>query len=99
MAVFDCAVHSGPSRSIKLLQRACGVVEDGVLGPVTLASAGTVDPLKVIAVRRDFLEGLIKKDPSQEVFRKGWMNRTDDLAATMSRSSKNSQRAMRAPNM
>lgn len=83
LAVFDCAVHSGPSRSIKILQRACGVAEDGIIGPTTLASAEVVDPLKVVAVRRDFLNGLIKKDPSQKVFEKGWMNRLDDLAVTL----------------
>ena len=83
LAVFDCAVHSGPSRSIKLLQRACSVKEDGVLGPFTLAIAAKVDPLAVVAARRLFLEYLIQKDPSQEKFRKGWMNRLESLELMM----------------
>ena len=94
LAVFDCAVHSGPSRSIKLLQRACGIVEDGIIGPVTLASAGVIDPLKVVETRRAFLKYLIEKDPSQEDFRDGWMNRLDDLAKLL-RSSTNSHGAMK----
>ena len=79
MAVFDCAVHSGPYRSVKLLQRACGVKEDGIIGPLTLAVAAKVNPLAVVAARRLFLEYLIEKDPSQQKFEKGWMNRLNEL--------------------
>ena len=38
IAVFDCAVHSGISRSLKLLQELVGAVPDGVLGAGTIAS-------------------------------------------------------------
>ena len=38
VAVFDGAVNSGPRTAVTLLQRAVGVTEDGVLGPVTAAA-------------------------------------------------------------
>lgn len=37
--VFDAAVNSGPAQSIKWLQRALGVPDDGVMGRVTIAAA------------------------------------------------------------
>jgi lysozyme family protein len=33
--VFDCAVNQGPGVAVKLLQKALGVAQDGVIGPVT----------------------------------------------------------------
>ncbi len=36
--VFDAAVHTGRQQATKLLQRALGVKDDGVLGVVTLAA-------------------------------------------------------------
>lgn len=41
--VFDTAVNSGVSRAIKLLQRAVGVQEDGIIGPKTLAAAANLE--------------------------------------------------------
>jgi len=37
--VFDGAVNSGVSQSVRWLQRALGVLPDGVMGPVTLKAA------------------------------------------------------------
>lgn len=37
--VFDGAVNSGNSQSIKWLQRAIGAIDDGVIGPKTIALA------------------------------------------------------------
>jgi lysozyme family protein len=80
IAVFDCAVNSGPSRSIKLLQAACGgLVIDGVIGPKTLAAAQVVLVGKVIDQREAFLRRIVVRDPSQEVFLKGWMSRVAAL--------------------
>lgn len=41
--VFDTAVNSGVTQAVKLLQRAAGAVDDGVLGPNTLAAARSMD--------------------------------------------------------
>lgn len=36
MFVFDAAVNQGPGTAIKLLQKALGTVQDGILGPNTM---------------------------------------------------------------
>ena len=41
--VFDAAVHMGAQQAVKLLQRALGVADDGVLGSVTLSACPIVD--------------------------------------------------------
>ena len=43
-AVFDAAVNSGVRQSVLWLQRALGVLDDGVLGPRTLAAANAATP-------------------------------------------------------
>ena len=47
LMVFDMGVNAGTSRSAKILQRVAGVVQDGIIGPHTLAAAVgvTVDAL------------------------------------------------------
>jgi lysozyme family protein len=39
LMVFDMAVNAGPVESAKLLQRCVGTVDDGVIGPHTIAAA------------------------------------------------------------
>lgn len=43
VAHFDCAVHCGPYAAAKILQRAAGVKDDGIIGPVTLAAVRVLD--------------------------------------------------------
>jgi lysozyme family protein len=91
--MLDCSVHSGPSRAVKIMQ-ACicetGIaspVIDGRIGPMTITAAKMViDAMgpattnsALIEQRRMFFERIIERDPTQEVFRKGWMNRLDHL--------------------
>jgi len=47
--VVDGAVNHGPQQAIKLLQKAVGAVEDGVLGPKTIAK---LDAIKVEVAAR-----------------------------------------------
>lgn len=75
MCVFDCAVNSGVSRAVRILQRILGVKEDGVIGPVTVAATTSipVDDLieKYTEERQKFLESL----PTFSTFGKGWTTR------------------------
>ena len=48
--VFDAAVNSGTTQAIKLLQRAVGAAEDGLLGPATLKAVNAVEG-SVVAAR------------------------------------------------
>lgn len=84
--VFDAAVNSGPGRAIKWLQQSLGVVQDGALGPKTLAAAKAADPQLLVvgynAVRLTFLQDL----PTWDVFGRGWRRRVAEVkqdAATM----------------
>jgi lysozyme family protein len=73
--LFDGAVNSGLTQSVKWLQRALKVNDDGIFGPITLHHALTSDPLRLIilynAARLEYLTNL-KTWPS---FGKGWARR------------------------
>jgi lysozyme family protein len=73
--LFDGAVNSGVTQSVKWLQRALSVKDDGILGPITLRNAVEADPWRLIlrfnAARLDYLTRL----PSWPVFSKGWSRR------------------------
>lgn len=78
-AVFDAAVNSGPPQAVKWLQRALGVKDDGVIGPVTLAAANAqnADALRtrILAQRLRFMAGL----NNWPAFGRGWARRVADL--------------------
>jgi lysozyme family protein len=75
--VFDGAIHSGPSQSVKWLQRALGTVRvDGLVGEATLLALekhNNHDELvaKILRLRLAFCREL----PTWDVFGKGWTNR------------------------
>lgn len=77
--VFDGAAASGVRQSTLWLQRALKVVDDGVIGPKTLAAAQAADPqvlkARLLAQRLRFMAGLANW-PS---FSRGWSRRMADL--------------------
>jgi lysozyme family protein len=77
MAVYDFAVHSGPSRGAMALQRAIGVADDGVIGSITLANIATrpVDQIieRITADRMTFLRRL----STWPRYGKGWATRVN----------------------
>lgn len=75
--VFDLAVNAGVRRSIELLQRACGICEDGILGPVTMEAAQHVSPSALGAVRAEFYRTL----PTFHIYGAGWIRRTNEAVA------------------
>jgi lysozyme family protein len=81
-AVVDYGINSGASRSAKVLQRLCGVVEDGRIGPLTLAAVAARDPSVLIralnAERLAFLRSL----RTWPVFGKGWSARVSAVTST-----------------
>lgn len=76
--VFDAAVNSGIGQSIRFLQRAVGVADDGVMGAVTLSAIKRLDAeslcARFIGQRLDFMTRLSTFD----VFGKGWSRRLAD---------------------
>lgn len=47
--LLDAAVNSGIAQATRWLQRAVGVADDGIIGPVTLGALRIADPADVIA--------------------------------------------------
>lgn len=78
--LFDAAVNAGVRQAIRLLQRAVGVVDDGVLGSITLQAINSMPPARLVArfngVRLDHLTSL----PAWNAFGRGWARR---LAANL----------------
>ena len=71
--LFDGAVNCGVGRSVRWLQLALGVAQDGIIGPVTLAAAHASTPgwrvmADVVALRTAFTVNL----PTWRVFGHGW---------------------------
>ncbi|MDP2357153.1 MAG: glycosyl hydrolase 108 family protein [Beijerinckiaceae bacterium] len=80
--VFDWAVHSGPSRAIRALQKVLGVTIDGSAGPALQQAIQKADVTRTIrdlcSERRKFLARL----KGFAVFGRGWSRRVDALEKT-----------------
>ena len=68
---------------IVIPQRILGVHDDGVVGQQTLSALSSVNQRgffnAIYFERSKFLHNIVKRDPSQERFIKGWMNRLNSL--------------------
>lgn len=76
--IFDAATNHGNRGATKLMQRAFGITQDGVLGPITLGKMKSSDPN---GFTREFQTLRIAKYMSLKDFDKaghGWMNRIVD---------------------
>ncbi|MFH1081436.1 MAG: glycosyl hydrolase 108 family protein [Pseudomonadota bacterium] len=64
-------------------QRILGVADDGIAGRYTLAAVNHSDPRElhrqVYESRIQFIQRIIRRDPKQKRFEKGWMNRLNDF--------------------
>ena len=73
--MFDAAVNSGIGQSIRFLQRAVGVADDGQLGPLTIAAIQRREAPEMIALfnaeRLEFMTKLSVWDQ----FSRGWARR------------------------
>ena len=89
---FDCAINHGPRQAVRFVQRVVnlagfGPVDvDGVLGPQSRKAADKANaemgPLfndAILEERRNFYRMIVARDPSQEVFLKGWLARADEF--------------------
>lgn len=80
--VFDWAVHSGPRRAVRALQKVLALGVDGVPGPALARALVYADPAQIIVSlcreRRMFLARL----KGFSVFGRGWSRRVDALEKT-----------------
>lgn len=77
--VWASGVHG-----IKVPQDLVGVIPDGIVGPKTLAAVNSRNPRELFdqikIARFDFIEDICKKRPANNKFKRGWMNRINDIA-------------------
>jgi lysozyme family protein len=70
--VFDFAVNSGVATAVKMLQAACGVAQDGDVGPNTIAAAKALKEPEVYLVARLNYYMSLKTWPT---YKNGWTKR------------------------
>ncbi|MBM6592365.1 glycoside hydrolase family 108 protein [Microvirga pudoricolor] len=75
LALFDFAVHSGPARSVRALQRLLGVRPDGRVGRETLLAAAAADPEEVIRGLTRKRLGFLQRLGPWRLFGRGWKRR------------------------
>lgn len=80
--LVDWVWGSGAS-GIKIPQQLLGVTADGIVGPKTLAALNAQKPeafFNLIKNRREqFFNTIVKNNPSQKVFLKGWLRRLNSI--------------------
>ncbi|RGV49017.1 peptidoglycan domain protein [Bacteroides intestinalis] len=68
---------------IKIPQQFLGVDVDGIVGPKTIATLNSRDPRELFdrikIARFDFIEDICQKRPANNKFKRGWMNRINNL--------------------
>ena len=91
--LYDMAVNHGRSRAVRLAQRGYNATlanasgrldEDGVPGPLTRRCLSVDSPAlrrAILDARENFYRAIVSAKPSQRVFLRGWLNRTNDLRA------------------
>jgi len=88
--LYDAAVNTGCGQSVRLAQRGYNTAGvgtcldvDGKFGPLTRAALtehNTRDVRQAILDAREvFYRELVRRNASQKVFLRGWLNRVDDL--------------------
>lgn len=80
--VVDWVWASGKN-GITNVQRLLGVTVDGIVGEETLTALNKRNSRELFAeikrARIAFIEGVVKRDPSQLVFKKGWLARLNNI--------------------
>lgn len=76
---FDCSVLHGVNFAPKCLQVGVGVLQDGQIGPVTLAAAKAQDVIRVRDRMREVRWERMKSRPSFKFHKNGWTKRLDDV--------------------
>lgn len=76
-------VWASGAHGIRRPQRILGVTVDGIVGPKTIAAVNSMDQMELhFRIKNDrirFINEICKANPSQERFRRGWLNRIDEL--------------------
>lgn len=74
---FDISFNMGQSRAIKLAQKCLGLVDDGVIGPITKAKLVNLTESCLTEKRKSFYYSLV----NLKKFLQGWLRRTKIIGA------------------
>lgn len=80
-AVMDFAVNSGTNRAARALQRACGIFDDGAIGPRTLQAVSLADPVRLVNAVCDQRLTYLQSLKIFSRFGKGWTARVERVRA------------------
>ena len=76
--IVDWCVNSGMV-GLRKVQEIVGCRPDGIAGPITLSMINSSDAeslfKRIWDARQQFYRNIVKRNPSQQVFMNGWMNR------------------------
>lgn len=73
--VLDAAVNHGPGNAIRWLQRAAGVADDGVLGPISYAAINRIPAVDLVLLFNAERLEFYTKLSTWSSFGKGWVRR------------------------
>lgn len=76
---FDTAVNQGLNKAAKILQRAAGVADDGIIGPITLKASQKVTKNLYGAYRLYDYCQIVRHNPNLGIYIGGWSNRVMDI--------------------
>lgn len=81
--IVDWGYNSGRVTAARRVQRILKVNADGIFGPLTIEAINRANQTKLFEAikndRKEFIEYLVKSDPGQIVFYRGWMNRVNSF--------------------
>lgn len=78
-SIFDCSVNMGVRVASKFAQVVAEVKTDGIIGPVTIKTINSIDPLYFLRpyaiVRISAYSKIVSSNPTQLKFLNGWLRR------------------------
>jgi lysozyme family protein len=84
--IVDSAINQGKGLIARYIQGILGLATDGLVGKVTLSAINSCNPKdlydKLKEKRIDRYNQIVKANPSQSKFIKGWMNRVNAISYT-----------------
>ena len=72
---LDAAVNHGIGNAVRWLQRAAGVADDGIIGPVTIAALARREPADVVMLFNAERLAFYTQLATWPAFGRGWVNR------------------------
>lgn len=79
----DWAWASGTTTAIRQVQKILGVTADGIAGDITIGAINKCDAEdlfnRIKKARIDFVNAIVRNNPTQARFSRGWVNRINDI--------------------